>query len=368
MFFKKRDTLPGGDHRLGIRTSVDVPLETSAAFDATVEELTRALLRFGIRIDPMPGGRVTEDGVEIGRVVSWLQGDKIVLDWVTAEWAPEGITKTELRFEPTTRGTRVTLEQSEWGHLLDDGKGELIGWFAYQVAAPLLNAIGPTGFGDWLTDRRARKPSGAKARESYRNPVYHLPNFLAILRVLSLSSNDYLLEVGCGGGAFLQQALKSGCRAAAVDHSSDMVRVAREVNEEVIKQHRLEVLEAEAERLPYPDATFTCAVMTGVFFFLPDPAKILTEMNRVLRAGGRLAIFTESSELRGTIAAPEPMASRMQFYEDTQLEILARAAGFKEARVERPELMEFARQAGVPAEDVGLFSGKSGQLLLARKG
>jgi len=73
--------------------------------------------------------------------------------------------------------------------------------------------------GDWITDRRARRPSGPKARVVYRDPLYHRPNLKAILNVLRLTPDDYLLEVGCGGGAFLADALKSGCKAAAVDHS-----------------------------------------------------------------------------------------------------------------------------------------------------
>ncbi len=165
------------------------------------------------------------------------------------------------------------MEHHEWGRLVGDGS-ELAGWFAHEVAAPLLQATGPTRFGDWLTDRRARRPSGRQARAIYRDPVYHRPNFRAILKALALTADDYLLEVGCGGGGvFLQDALRSGCKAAAVDHSLEMVTLAREVNRDAIMERRLEVLEAEADRLPYSDAMFTCAVMTGVFGFLPDPVQ-----------------------------------------------------------------------------------------------
>jgi hypothetical protein len=108
------------------------------------------------------------------------------------------------------------------------------------------------------------KPDEVTEVELRFEPVYHRPNFRAILETLGLTADDYLLEVGCGGGAFLQEALRSGCRAAAVDHSADMVRLAREVNHDAIAEHRLEILEASADRLPFPDATFSCAVMTGV--------------------------------------------------------------------------------------------------------
>ena len=163
-------------------------------------------------------------------------------------------------------------------------------------------------------------------------------------------------------------ALKSGCKAAAIDHSSEMVRLAREVNRDTISQNRLEIREGEADSLPYPDGIFTCAVMTGVFGFIQDPLRALSEIRRVLAAGGRLVLFTGSKELRGTPAAPEPMASRLYFYEDQELEEFARKAGFDNAVVERPDFEQYAREVGIPEEHLALFKGRAGgQLLVARK-
>ena len=116
------------------------------------------------------------------------------------------------------------------------GPAEIAGWFAGQLGAPFLQATAPAAFGDWITDRRARRPAGAQARSVYRDPLFHYPNFRVILQELALSKDDYLLEVGCGGGALLKEALKSGCRAAAVDHSPDMVRLARANEQKAIAQ------------------------------------------------------------------------------------------------------------------------------------
>jgi len=108
-------------------------------------------------------------------------------------------------------------------------------------------------------------------------------------------------------------------------------------------------------------------VMTGVFGFIPDPVKALSEVHRVLAGGGRFLLFTGTKELRGTPAAPEPIASRLYFYEDQELEELARKGGFAEAVVERPDFEQAAREVGIPEEFLGLFKGRSGgQLLVAR--
>jgi SAM-dependent methyltransferase len=330
-----------------------------------VDELETGLGRNGQRLERGPAGHVYEGELEVGRVVAWQPGRLIAFEWFPADWEPSETTHLEIRFDAVLEGTRVTIEHLGWGRLVGD---DLLGWFAAEVAAPFLGATSPGGFGDWVTDRRARRPSGAAARETYRDPLYHRPNFRAILAALDPGPGDFLLEVGSGGGAFLSEVLATGCNAAAVDHSEEMVRTAREANAEAIAAGRLQVVQADAGRLPFDDESFNLAAMTGVVGFLPDPVAALAEIHRVLVPGGRLAVFTGSAELRGTPAAPEPMASRLAFYSDEELEQLARAAGFAEVRVEAPELGEHARAVGVPEEQVGLFDGRSGgQLLLARK-
>ena len=353
-------------NRTTVNISIDLALAPTAAFELVLEELAAALAQGGMSFEAGMSGRLTEGEIEVGRVVAWKAGELIRMQWHQADWNPGEVTEVEVRFEPIDGGTRVMLAHRGWGGLIGDA-GELAGWFASAMAAPFLQAMAPAGFGNWLTDRRARRPSGAQARAVYRAPLYHYPNFQAILAELHLSPQDYLLEVGCGGGAFLAEALKSGCRAAAVDHSPDMVRLAQEVNRDAVARGALSIQRASADRLPFPDATFTCAVMTGVFGFLPDAAAALREIRRVLGSGGRLVLLGSDSAWRGTPAAPEPMASRLHFYEDDELQRLAEAAGFARAKVVRRELLAFARQAGVPEAHLALFAGRGAPFLLAQK-
>ena len=353
---------------MAVRTCIDLRLDPSAAFDTLVGELSTALSDFGMQFEPGAQGRIMEGETEVGRVTSWQLNEKIALEWHSADWQPSEVTAVELRFEPVESGTRVTLEQPEFSTALGEQGDEIAGWFASEVAAPLLHSLAPRRLGDWITDRRARRPSGRQSRANYRDPLYHRPNFKVILNVLGLTQNDYLLEVGCGGGAFLAEALNRGCKAAAIDHSPEMVSVASEVNREAMNQNRLEIRLGKAHSLPFPDGTFTCAVMTGVFGFIQEPLKALSEVRRTLRNEGRFVLFTAAKELRGTPAAPEPMASRLHFYEDQELEELARKAGFAEAKVERPDFEQAAREVGIPEEFLELFKGNSGgQLLVALK-
>lgn len=348
--------------------SIDVDLDPKEAFDLVMTELARSLTERGISFAPWTDAGILQGDVEIGRVTSWEPGQRLVIEWQPTEWDREVVTKLELRSDASGRGALVSLEHRNWETALQDSEAEVVGWFADEALAPLIAAMSPHDLGDWITDRKARRPTGAGSRRVYADPVYHRPNFQAILDRLGLTSDDYLLEVGCGGGAMLHDALQSGCNAAAIDHSPEMVQLAREMNRPEIESGRLEVVEASAYKLPFSDGSFTCAAMTGVFNFLDRPVEALSEICRTLKVAGKLVLFCGTDVLRGTPAAPEPIASRLHFYEDRDLERLATEAGFAEVFVDRPDLYEFAKKSGVPNDALPLFKGSGGgQLLIAAK-
>jgi SAM-dependent methyltransferase len=182
------------------------------------------------------------------------------------------------------------------------------------------SGLAAEAFEDWLTDRVARRPAGRRAREVYGADDVHDFARRAILGAMALGPEDRLLDVGCGGGLLLRDALASGATVTGLDHSEEMVALARE------RVPAAEVVLASAERLPFADRSFTAVAMAVVFFFLADPVGALAESRRVLTPGGRIAVYTTSPALRGTRAAPEPLAARGHFYEDDQLAALARKA------------------------------------------
>jgi len=199
------------------------------------------------------------------------------------------------------------------------GEEDLAAWRASGLPAG--------AFTDWLTDRVARRPSGVRAREVYGAEDVHDFARRAILDVLGLGPADRLLEIGCGGGLLLRDALTTGARATGLDHSEEMVQLAPR------RAPGAEVLLGEAEELPFIDATFTAVAMSIVLLFLPDPVVVLRECHRVLAAGGRVAIYTTGPELRGTPAAPEPLAGRGYFHDDDELVQIACQSGLNDVVV-----------------------------------
>ena len=126
---------------------------------------------------PLPPSEVRDlvlDELGLAGFEPRAEGFRVFVDWPPGEWEPAEHGRAVLRIEAGARGSVVKLELNR-----DD---ELIGeWFVSQAVVPLLRAVAPDAHGDWLTDRRARRPSGTEARGVYADPLFHRPNFRAIL-------------------------------------------------------------------------------------------------------------------------------------------------------------------------------------------
>lgn len=97
------------------------------------------------------------------------------------------------------------------------------------------------------------------------------------------------LDVGCGNGAFTQ-LLVERCRPATV-HGIDPSQAQLDYAREREALQALDLRIGDAMDLPFPDDAFDAAVMPLVIFFVPDPAKGVSEMARVVRRGGSASAY-----------------------------------------------------------------------------
>ena len=114
------------------------------------------------------------------------------------------------------------------------------------------------------------------------------------LEWLQIPRGGIALDVGSGPGnvtASLARAAGPDGLALGVDISEPML--ARAVRNEAGPQ--VGFIKADAQRLPLRDDTFDAAVSTAVLQLVPDPKAALTELARVLRPGGRLAIMVPTA-------------------------------------------------------------------------
>lgn len=114
----------------------------------------------------------------------------------------------------------------------------------------------------------------------HRNPKSNTE----IVRYAGLDETDHFLDVGCGPGAALEYAARTGAEVAGVDPSAAMVaRAAKRVP-------GAEVRVGSAEEIPFADDTFTVAINVSSFHHWADRDAGLREIRRVLAPMGRLHI------------------------------------------------------------------------------
>jgi SAM-dependent methyltransferase len=97
------------------------------------------------------------------------------------------------------------------------------------------------------------------------------------------------LDVGCGSGAFTEMIVErcAPVSVQGIDPSEAQLAFARTRPISPLAQFR----QGDAMALPFPDNTFDAAVMPLVIFFVPDPAKGVAEMARVVCPGGAVTAY-----------------------------------------------------------------------------
>ncbi len=110
-----------------------------------------------------------------------------------------------------------------------------------------------------------------------------------------IHKGEAVLDIGCGGGGdtfFAAMMVGPQGKAVGIDMIPEMLERARE---NLLETHLRNVAfgEATAEDLPFPADSFDVVISNGVFNLVPNKARGLAEVLRVLRPGGRLMIADE---------------------------------------------------------------------------
>lgn len=97
------------------------------------------------------------------------------------------------------------------------------------------------------------------------------------------------IDVGCGNGAFTEVLVErcAPVEVQGIDPSEGQLAFARTRPASLVAEYR----QGDAMALPFDADRFDAAVMALVLVFVPDPAKGIAEMVRVVRRGGTVAAY-----------------------------------------------------------------------------
>lgn len=178
-------------------------------------------------------------------------------------------------------------------------------------------------------------------------PVYDA-TFGRITHVGRRAAVDYInarggdvLEVGVGTGLSLE-GYDTALRITGVDYSDDMLRKARARVARLGLHNVVDLRQMDARHLDFDDASFDTVAAMHVLSVVPDPARVMAEIARVLRPGGQVVITNHFRHERGVWAGLARAAAPLE-------RVLGWHSDFEIATVlQQPCLSKVARHALPP--------------------
>jgi SAM-dependent methyltransferase len=162
-----------------------------------------------------------------------------------------------------------------------------------------------------------------RVREELFGPAFHLHALPALL------DEEWVVgDLGCGTGQMSEALAPFVRQVVAVDGSVEMLAAARE---RLAGVGNVEFRQGELEALPLADASLDAALLVLVLHHAPDPARVLKEVARVLRPGGRLLLVDMLPHEREEYQ--QQMGHVWLGFAPDQVERYLASAGFQGARV-----------------------------------
>ena len=163
------------------------------------------------------------------------------------------------------------------------------------------------------------------------------------VRGLPISPNDEVLEVGVGTGIALP-LYPAHCKIMGIDLSEGMLKVAQERIDEYRLNH-VTLQRMDAGKMDFSDNSFDLVMAAYVVTAVPDYRKVVSEMIRVCRPGGRIVMLNHFSNGNKLIAAVEklisPMCQRIGFRTDLSLNHVLESTSLQVTKKEKMNPLRF---------------------------
>lgn len=165
---------------------------------------------------------------------------------------------------------------------------------------------------------------------------------------LELRAGHHLLDLGCGFGRHAFEALRRGAHVTACDMSvpelEEVIKVAGVLYDdgEVAEGVTATVANGDATRLPFGDATFDRIIASEVLEHIPDDFAALSELTRVLKPGGTMAVTVPAFlperlcwALADEFHAPIAVGGHVRIYTQTEMRSKLTTVGLEPGMVHK---------------------------------
>jgi len=171
-----------------------------------------------------------------------------------------------------------------------------------ELETAILGALTAAG-----RDLAALKPEELAPVDEFH--VRGLKATVDLARELQVSADLSVLDAGCGlGGAARYLARTYGCRVTGLDLSADYCRTATTLTRLLGLEELVSFRQGTALELPFAAASFDLVWNQHLCMNVPDKGRLYGEMLRVLRPGGRLALYEIVAGEGGEPHFPVPWA------------------------------------------------------------
>jgi phosphatidylethanolamine/phosphatidyl-N-methylethanolamine N-methyltransferase len=165
----------------------------------------------------------------------------------------------------------------------------------------------------------------------------------ACVRNLRIRPEEKILEVGVGTGIALEYYPKN-CDIIGIDLSSGMLAKARQRQSHYHLDH-VRLMLMDAGKMDFADDSFDTVMAAYVVTAVPDYRKVVNEMIRVCKPGGRIIMLNHFSNGNKWIAAVEkvisPLCKHIGFRTDLSLNTVLEGTSLHVARKEKVNPMKF---------------------------